>query len=81
MAIGIWGGNGKPSDVNEYLQFFVRDVDAVTKAGIIINDYRLDAKIRAFLCDSPARSFLKGFYFDFNFFRFDLPINIRIQIK
>lgn len=64
MAIGIWGGKGKPSDVDKYLRFFVKDVDAVTKTGIIINDYRLDVKIRSFLCDSPARSFLKGLYFD-----------------
>lgn len=63
MAIGIWGGNGKPSNVNDYLRFFVDDIDAVTKTGIIINDYRLDVKIRSFLCDAPARSFIKGILF------------------
>lgn len=63
MAIGIWSGNGKPSDLNEFLEPLVNDIDAVVKAGVTINGYRLDVKVRCFLCDAPARSFLKGFYF------------------
>lgn len=63
MAIGIWSGNQKPSDLNEYLEPLVDDINAVARDGIIINGYRLDIEIRSFLCDSPARSFLKGFYF------------------
>lgn len=63
MAVGIWSGNGKPSNLNEYLRPLIEDIGAVTKAGIVINGYRLDVKIRSFLCDAPARSFLKGFYF------------------
>lgn len=63
MAIGIWCGNGKPSNLNEYLRAFCNDIDTITKSSIMINGYHLDVKIRVFLCDSPARSFLKGFYF------------------
>lgn len=63
MAIGVWSGNGKPSDLNTYLRPFVEDIDTVTRDGIIINGFRLDVKIRSFLCDSPARSFLKGVHF------------------
>lgn len=63
MAVGIWSGNGKPSDLNDFLEPLFNDIDAITKSGIMINEYRLDVKIRCFLCDSPARSFLKGFYF------------------
>lgn len=57
MAIGIWSGNGKPSDLNEFLEPLVNDIDAVVKAGVTINGYRLDVKVRCFLCDAPARSF------------------------
>lgn len=67
MPIGIWGGYGKPTDLNEYLKSFVAEIDAVTKHGVIINGYRLDVQIRSFLCDAPARSFLKGCYFLLHF--------------
>lgn len=63
MAIGIWGGNGKPSSLNEFLGPLANDIDMVTKSGVIIKGYRLEVNIRSFPCDAPARSFLKGFCF------------------
>lgn len=65
MAVGIWSGNGKPSNLNEFLRAFANDIDNTAKNGIMINGFRLDVKIRSFICDSPARSFLKGSYFNF----------------
>lgn len=62
MIIGLWSGKGKPSILNEFLQPFVNDINKVTREGVIINGYRIDVSIRCFLCDSPARSFLKGSY-------------------
>lgn len=64
FTIGMWCGNGKPNDVNEYLRRLVENINDVIKNGIVINGYLLEATIRCFLGDSPARSFLKGhFYF------------------
>lgn len=63
MLIGLWNGHGKPSILNEFLLPFVNDINKVIREGIIINGYRIDISIRCFLCDSPARSFLKGPYF------------------
>lgn len=63
MVIAIWSGVGKPNNLTEFLQPFVNDLNHIFQNGIIINDYRIDIIIRCFLCDSPARSFLKGLHF------------------
>lgn len=63
MIIGLWCGRGKPNDLNEFLLALINDINTVVRDGIKINGYRIDVSIRCFLCDSPARSFLKGSYF------------------
>lgn len=64
MVIGVWCGNGKPENLNEFLGPFANDIETVTKDGVIINEkFRLDITIRCLVCDAPARSFLKGFNF------------------
>lgn len=63
MIIGLWSGEGKPKILNEFLSPFVNDINDVVREGIVINGYRIDVSVRCFLCDSPARSFLKGSYF------------------
>ncbi|XP_055325814.1 uncharacterized protein LOC129579676 [Sitodiplosis mosellana] len=60
MVIGIWSGIGKPKDLTDFLQPLVSDIDTVIRNGVMINEYRIDIVIRCFLCDSPARSFIKG---------------------
>lgn len=60
-TIGIWCGVGKPIDVNEFLLPFVNEMNAIARSGVIINGHRLDVGIRSVICDSPARSFVKGF--------------------
>lgn len=61
MVIGIWCGIRQPNDLNEFLQPFVDDIDNAIRNGIKINEYYIHVEIRCFICDSPARSFLKGF--------------------
>lgn len=65
MVIGIWCGIGKPSNLTEFLQPFVEDLNKIIRNGIIINDNQIELVVRCFLCDSPARSFLKGLHFSF----------------
>lgn len=60
MVIGIWSGIGKPNSLTEFLHPFVNELNKIVKNGVIINGYRIDVAVRCFLCDSPARSFLKG---------------------
>lgn len=60
MAIGIFYGNNKPGDVKEFLGPFVEDVKRLYANGLHVNGHLINIKIRCFICDSPARAFVKG---------------------
>lgn len=60
MVIGLFCGNGKPSSLSEYLDQFVEELNNILENGILINDIKINVRIRCFICDSPARAFLKG---------------------
>lgn len=61
MVISIWCGKGKPI-LNEFLNPFVSELNDILLHGIKINGYELKVCIKCFICDSPARAFLKGKY-------------------
>lgn len=63
IVVAIWCGDGKPKDLNEFLNPFVDEMNEILNFGIIINGYRIHIESIKFLADSPARSFLKGAYF------------------
>ena len=60
MVIGIYCGKGKPSDANLFLNRFVVEMEDVLKKGVEINGHTISVSIRCFICDSPARAFIKG---------------------
>lgn len=60
IAIGIFYGHSKPKKVESFLQPFVDKMIPVLNNGVIVNGHKLGVKIRAFICDTPARSFIKG---------------------
>lgn len=60
MMSGLFYGKQKPSKIEEFLKPFVDDMEPILRDGLIINGHKLTVKIRAFICDSPARAFLKG---------------------
>lgn len=60
MVIGVFWGKGKPSDLNAFMKHFVDEMLEIMQAGIIINNRKFDFKIRCFICDSPARTLIKG---------------------
>jgi len=64
LVIGIYSGTGKPANLNSYLQNFVSEAKQVLQEGIIIKSHKkkIQVKIRCFICDSPARAFIKGKY-------------------
>lgn len=63
MIIGIFHGKTKPKRVEEILKpFETFEALSIMNTGIIINDHQLIIKIRAFICDSPARAFIKGMF-------------------
>lgn len=59
MIIGIWYGESKPI-LSEYLVPFVEDLENILSNGIVINNCHIEVKIGQMICDTPARSFLKG---------------------
>lgn len=60
FIVSVWYGDGKPSPVNEFLSAFVLELNDLIENGIIVNDHKLGIKVRCFICDTPARSLLKG---------------------
>lgn len=65
MVVCIWSGESKPNDLNEFLQQFVTELNEILCQGMQIQGHVVSATIRCFICDAPARSFIKG---GFNYF-------------
>ncbi|EAT39723.1 AAEL008504-PA [Aedes aegypti] len=60
IVVGIFYGYGKPKDVNAFLNPFIDELLPILESGIIIHGHRLSIHIRCFVCDTPARSFIKN---------------------
>lgn len=61
MVIAIWcGPYSKLTNLNDFLQPFVNEMSEILSDGIIVNDHHISVKFRCFICDTPARSFIKG---------------------
>lgn len=58
--IAIYSGKGKPSDLTAFLSPFVSEMKEIMENGIDVNGEKIFVKIRCFICDSPARAFIKG---------------------
>lgn len=61
FVIAIWCGEGK-AVLNEYLAQFVAELKSLLTTGIVINNNMLHIKIKAFICDTPARAYIKGIF-------------------
>lgn len=59
MVIGIYYGVSKPKDADEFLMPMIKELLLLLNSGVLINSHRISLKIRAFICDSPARAFIK----------------------
>lgn len=64
MVLSIWCGKRKPNNLNSFLKPFVDELKQILSNGIIVNGFQIKLLLRAFICDSPARSFIKGSIFD-----------------
>lgn len=60
MTIAIFYGQTKPTSLDDFLKQLVEELIDVLNHGISINDHKINVKLRCFICDSPARAFLKG---------------------
>ena len=62
FLIGLFhGDSGKPGCANDFLSDFVEDYNDVHANGMSLNgcDHMYDFKLKAVVCDAPARAFVK----------------------
>lgn len=59
LIIGIYYGEEKPP-LNDFLKQFVDELLPCVENGITVNGHQINVKIKCFICDTPARCFIKG---------------------
>ncbi|XP_067615227.1 uncharacterized protein [Eurosta solidaginis] len=58
ILIGTYLGKKKPFNVDTYLHDLTIEIKELKEHGLILNSRELKVEIRAFICDTPARSFM-----------------------
>lgn len=58
LVIAIFAGTSKPN-LEDYLRDFIREVSHLISNGLSIDSKNYTVKIKAFVADTPARSYLK----------------------
>lgn len=59
MVVAIYCGTGKPV-LQPYLSCFVEELKNILRDGVSVNGHIINIRIKFFVCDTPARSFIKG---------------------
>ena len=59
FVIALWIGNSKPADSNEFMNSFVLEMTELQHGGLILNGKNYSVNVSNFVCDTPARSFVK----------------------
>ena len=60
FVVGLFCGKEKPSSASEFLSEFVADLLSILSKGLSINGKTYSFSIHSFVCDAPARAFVKG---------------------
>jgi len=58
FPVGIYYGNSKPSNSDDFLADFISEATDLLQNGIIINNVSKKVTINMFVCDAPAKSFI-----------------------
>lgn len=59
FVVGIFCGNSKPQPLNQYLEDFIKEMLVLLKEGFFWKEKLYSVEIHSFICDAPARSFIK----------------------
>lgn len=60
FVVGIFCGKEKPADAKEFLREFVSEASDLLKNGLNVEQNIIPVTIHSFVCDAPARAFIKG---------------------
>lgn len=60
FPIAIYSGNSKPKLLTDFLQKFITEINELQTNGFDIDNKCYKIKIKCFICDTPARSFVKS---------------------
>ena len=60
FVTGIFCGKEKPGSATEFMSDFVTEATHLLANGLTVDDKKYDVSINSFVCDAPARAFLKG---------------------
>lgn len=60
FLVGLFCGFTKPKSVFEFLGPFIEDLSCILKNGICYNGQQIMAEVCSFICDAPARAFIKN---------------------
>lgn len=60
FMIGCYIGPKKPYNIDSFMHDFSYEISDLKDNGIIIKDEKVDVKIRALICDAPAKAFVCG---------------------
>ncbi|XP_071575335.1 uncharacterized protein [Temnothorax nylanderi] len=58
FVIGLYHGNEKPANPNDFLQEFVDETKRMCENGIHFNGRNIPCRLEALICDTPAKSFV-----------------------
>lgn len=58
--VGLYHGYKKPEDLNLFLEDFVEEVSQLVNSGFSVNGADYSVKLKGFVCDAPAKAFIKG---------------------
>ncbi|CAN8026464.1 unnamed protein product [Ixodes persulcatus] len=59
FVAALYEGDGKPENVELFMKDFVEEVSVLLTQGIHLNSKFYTVKLHSFICDAPARAYLK----------------------
>lgn len=59
FVVALFYGTSKPNSVDNFLEDFLKEYERIQQNGVVFADRKFTVTIRAFVCDAPARAFLK----------------------
>lgn len=60
FVVAVYCGHSKPKELTQYFNKFIIESNDLQLKGLKIDDKKFSIKINSFVCDTPARSFIKG---------------------